>query len=206
MIIDTHIQEKSFPLILLVVCLSIFMATLDTTIVNISLPTISRYFDVGTGEVSWIILSYFLTVTSLLTAFGKLGDLLGFRKLFLWGILIFSVSSFLCALASGIAEIILFRALQGIGGGIIVAVGPAMISAFLPAAIRGRALGYVITSASIGLALGPVIGGFLTVYLGWWWIFLVNAPIGAVAALIGLRHCLGIGPAPKVASTLAGQA
>jgi len=187
MIIDTHIQEKSFPLILLVVCLSIFMATLDTTIVNISLPTISRYFDVGTGEVSWIILSYFLTVTSLLIAFGKLGDLLGFRKLFLWGILIFSFSSFLCALAPGIAEIILFRALQGIGGGIIVAVGPAMVSAFLPAAIRGRALGYVITSASIGLALGPVIGGFLTVYLGWRWIFLVNAPIGAVAALIGYK-------------------
>jgi MFS family permease len=84
----------------------------------------------------------------------------------LWGILIFSVSSFLCALAPGIAEIILFRALQGIAGGIIVAVGPAIISAFLPAAIRGRALGYVITSASIGLALGPVIGGFLIVYLG----------------------------------------
>ena len=187
MIIDTRTQEKSFPPILLVVCLSIFMATLDTTIVNISLPTISRYFDVGTGEVSWIILSYFLTVTSLLIAFGRLGDLLGFRKLFMWGILIFSVSSFLCALAPGIAEIILFRALQGIGGGIIVAVGPAMISAFLPAAIRGRALGYVITSASIGLALGPVIGGFLTVYLGWRWIFLVNAPIGAVAALISYK-------------------
>ena len=187
MIIDTRTPEKSFPLILLVVCLSIFMATLDTTIVNISLPTISRYFDVGTGEVSWIILSYFLTVTSLLLAFGRLGDLLGFRKIFLWGILIFATGSFLCALAPGIAEIIFFRVLQGIGGGIIVAVGPAMISAFLPAAIRGRALGYVITSASIGLALGPVIGGFLTVYLGWRWIFLVNAPIGIVAALIGYK-------------------
>jgi MFS family permease len=94
MIIDTRTPEKSFPLILLVVCLSIFMATLDTTIVNISLPTISRYFDVGTGEVSWIILSYFLTVTSLLLAFGRLGDLLGFRKIFLWGILIFASRPF----------------------------------------------------------------------------------------------------------------
>ena len=150
MIIEARTQEKSFHLILFVVCASIFMANLDTTIVNISLPTISRYFDVGTGEISWITLSYFLTVTSLLLAFGRLGDLLGFRKIFLWGILIFVIGSFLCALAPGIAEIIFFRVLQGIGGGIIVAVGPAMISAFLPTAIRGRALGYVITSASIG--------------------------------------------------------
>jgi EmrB/QacA subfamily drug resistance transporter len=185
MIIEARTQEKSYHLILFVVCASIFMANLDTTIVNISLPTISRYFDVGTGEISWITLSYFLTVTSLLLAFGRLGDLLGFRKIFLWGILIFAIGSFLCALAPGITEIILFRILQGIGGGIMVAVGPAIISAFLPQAIRGRALGYVMASASVGLALGPVIGGFLTVYFGWRWIFLVNAPIGVVAILIG---------------------
>jgi EmrB/QacA subfamily drug resistance transporter len=187
LITKTHAQEESFQLILFVVCISMFMATLDMTVVNISLPTISRYFDVGTGEVSWIILSYFLVVTSLLLAFGRLGDLLGFRKIFLWGISIFSIGSFLCALAPGITEIILFRILQGTGGGIMVAVGPAIISASLPKAIRGRALGYLITSYSIGLALGPIVGGFLTVYLGWRWIFLVNVPLGVVATLIGFK-------------------
>lgn len=187
MIIETRAREESFKPILFVVCASMFMATLDMTIVNISLPTISRYFDVGTGEVSWIILAYFLTVTSLLLAFGRLGDLLGFRKIFLWGILIFAIGSFLCALAPGINEIILFRILQGTGGGIMVAVGPAIISAFLPAAIRGRALGYLITSYSVGLALGPVMGGFLTAYLGWRWIFLVNVPLGVAATLIGYK-------------------
>jgi len=163
------------------------MANLDTTIVNISLPTISRYFDVGTGEISWISLSYFLAVTSLLLAFGRLGDLLGFRKLFLSGISIFAISSFLCALAPGITEMVLFRILQGIGGGIMVALGPAIISAFLPQAIRGKALGYVMASAAIGIAIGPVIGGFLTAYIGWRWIFLVNVPLGIAATLIGYR-------------------
>ncbi len=189
MTIEDHARKdfESFRLILFVVCASIFMANLDTTIVNISLPTISRNFGVGTGEVSWIALSYFLAVTSLLLAFGRLGDLLGFRKLFLWGISIFATGSFLCALAPGINEIVLFRILQGIGGGIMVALGPAIISAFLPRAIRGRALGYVMASASIGIALGPVIGGLLTVYLGWRWIFLVNVPLGIVATLMGFK-------------------
>lgn len=187
MTIEDRARKDSFRLILFVVCASIFMANLDTTIVNISLPTISRYFGVGTGEVSWISLSYFLSVTSLLLAFGRLGDLLGFRKLFLGGILIFAAGSFLSALAPGINEIVLFRILQGIGGGIMVALGPAIISAFLPQAIRGRALGYVMASASIGIAIGPVIGGFLTVYIGWRWIFLVNVPLGIAAALIGFK-------------------
>lgn len=188
MIAEIRTQEqKHFAPILFVVCASMFMATLDMTIVNISLPAISQYFDAGTGEVSWIILSYFIVVTSLLLAYGRLGDLMGFRKIFLWGVLIFAIGSFLCALAPGINEIILFRILQGTGGGIMVAVGPAMISAFLPLAIRGRAMGYLITSYSIGLALGPVIGGFLTVYLGWRWIFLVNVPLGLAATIIGFR-------------------
>ncbi len=187
MTLEDSARKDSFRLILFVVCASIFMANLDTTIVNISLPTISRYFGVGTGEVSWIALSYFLAVTSLLLAFGRLGDLLGFRKLFLGGISIFAAGSFLSALAHGINEIVLFRILQGIGGGIMVALGPAIISAFLPQAIRGRALGYVMASASVGIAVGPVIGGFLTAYLGWRWIFLVNVPLGIVAALIGYK-------------------
>ncbi len=187
MITETRTQKASSPLILFVVCVSIFMATLDVTIVSIALPTVSQYFNIDTGEVSWIILSYFLVVSSLLLAFGRLGDLLGFRKIFLWGIMIFTIGSFLCALAPGITEIILFRILQGTGGGIILAVGPAIISTFLPQAIRGRSIGYVITSASVGLALGPVIGGFLTVYLGWRWIFLVNVPLGVMATLIGFK-------------------
>lgn len=187
MTFEDRSQKDHFRLILFVVCASILMANLDTTIVNISLPTISRDLGVDTGVVSWITLSYFLAVTSLLLAFGRLGDLLGFRKLFLGGMVIFAASSFLCALAPWITEIILFRILQGIGGGIMIALGPAIISAFLPQAVRGRALGYVMASASIGIAMGPVIGGILIVWLGWRWIFLVNVPLGIAAALVGYK-------------------
>lgn len=184
---ESNANDVSFRLILFVVCVSIFMATLDVTIVNIALPTISSYFNAGTGEVSWISLSYFLVLTSLLLAFGRLGDLLGFRKIFLWGISIFAASSFLSAVTPGIIEMIPCRILQGIGGGIMLALGLAVISASLPPSIKGKAMGYVITSASLGLAVGPVIGGFLTAYLGWRWIFLVNVPLGIAAAFIGYR-------------------
>jgi EmrB/QacA subfamily drug resistance transporter len=167
------------------IALAAFMGSLDVTIVNISLPTISRYFDVGTGMVSWIVLAYLLVMSSFLLAFGKIGDLKGFKRVFLAGFAVFVAGSFLCAVAPSIKLLIAFRMLQALGAAMLTAIGPAMVTVFLPPEIRGKALGIVATFASLGIAMGPPIGGLLTSFLSWRWIFFINIPVGIVAILIG---------------------
>jgi len=167
------------------IALAAFMGSLDVTIVNISLPTISRYFDVGTRMVSWIVLAYLLVMSSFLLAFGKIGDLKGFKRVFLAGFAVFVAGSFLCAVAPSIKLLIAFRMLQALGAAMLTAIGPAMVTVFLPPEIRGKALGIVATFASLGIAMGPPIGGLLTSFLSWRWIFFINIPVGIVAILIG---------------------
>jgi len=178
-------RPGSVRLIIFTIALAAFMGSLDVTIVNISLPTISRYFDVGTGMVSWIVLAYLLVMSSFLLAFGKIGDLKGFKRVFLAGFAVFVTGSFLCAIAPSIKLLIAFRMLQALGAAMLTAIGPAMVTVFLPPEIRGKALGIVATFASLGIAMGPPIGGLLTSFLSWRWIFFINIPVGIVAILIG---------------------
>jgi EmrB/QacA subfamily drug resistance transporter len=175
----------SVRLTIFTIALAAFMGSLDVTIVNISLPTIARYFDVGTGMVSWIVLAYLLVMSSFLLAFGKIGDLKGFKRVFLAGFAVFVTGSFLCAIAPSIKLLIAFRMLQALGAAMLTAIGPAMVTVFLPPEIRGKALGIVATFASLGIAMGPPIGGLLTSFLSWRWIFFINIPVGIVAILIG---------------------
>ncbi len=177
--------QGSQRLTIFTIALAAFMGSLDVTIVNISLPTISMYFDVGTGMVSWIVLAYLLVMSSFLLAFGKIGDLKGFKRVFLAGFAVFVAGSFLCAIAPSIKLLIAFRMLQALGAAMLTAIGPAMVTVFLPPEIRGKALGIVATFASLGIAMGPPIGGLLTSFLSWRWIFFINIPVGIVAILIG---------------------
>ncbi len=186
----------SQKLTIFTIALAAFMGSLDVTIVNISLPTISRYFDVGTGMVSWIVLAYLLVMSSFLLAFGKIGDLKGFKRVFLAGFAIFVTGSFLCAVAPSIKLLIAFRMLQALGAAMLTAIGPAMVTVFLPPEIRGKALGIVATFASLGIAMGPPIGGLLTSFLSWRWIFFINIPVGIVAILIGKAVLPEAGPRP----------
>lgn len=158
-----------------------FMSSVDTYIVNISLPTIARYFNVGTGDVSWIVLAYLLAVTSTLMIFGKLGDKIGLKKVFLWGFGTFTLFSVLCGISTNIMMLIISRFFQGVGGSMLLGMGPAMIPKFLPASKRGTAFGYYATSAALGIALGTPLGGIITGYFSWHWIFLINLPIGIIA-------------------------
>lgn len=173
-------------LIILSVSLAAFMGSLDVTIVNISLPTISKYFDVSTSTVSWVVIVYLLVLGSFMLTFGKLGDLKGFKKIFISGFIVFTIGSLLCGLSWNIGTLIAFRMIQATGASMTASIGPAMVSSFLPSEIRGKALGYVTTFASLGIAAGPVIGGILTTYLSWRWIFFVNLPVGVGAVLIGM--------------------
>ena len=172
-------------LFVILISIASFMGTLDSTIVNISLPTIADYYGTGINLVSWIPIAYLLTLASALIAFGKFADLHGYRKIYIYGFAVFTIASLLCAISPSIQVLIGFRIVQGLGAAMLQAIGGAMIAIYLPGQIRGWALGMLSTFAAIGVAVGPVLGGYLTEYLSWHWIFLVNIPVGICAVLLG---------------------
>jgi EmrB/QacA subfamily drug resistance transporter len=170
------------------ISLATFMTTLDAGIVSIAMPTITKDFDSTTQLVSWIIILYGLMLSSLLLTFGKLADTLGYRRLFMIGLVVFTIGSVLCGLAMDIYSLIIFRAIQGVGASMIAALTLAMVSMYLPQESKGKGLGIVSTFLALGIGMGPVIGGVLTQYLSWRWIFFVNVPVCIVALLMGLKH------------------
>ena len=187
---EASARQKMSPkdlMIVLVISLGSFMAGLDVTIVNIALPSIGKAFDVSTVTVSWVLNAYLIVLISLLLASSRLGDMKGYRKIFLAGFIIFTIGSALCGLAPGIEVLILSRMLQAVGGAIIAALGAVMITSYLPSALRGQALGIVAMFTMLGAALGPVIGGFLTSTFSWRFIFYVNIPVGILALLLGVQ-------------------
>jgi EmrB/QacA subfamily drug resistance transporter len=183
-------------LLLLTVGIAVFMSSLDITIVNISLPTIAQEFGVTTGIISWVIMGYLLVMCSFLPAFGKLGDLRGYRIIFSTGYLVFVAGSFLCGISGSAAMLIGSRLLQGVGGSMLSALTTAIVMVCLPLSERGRGLGIVAMFASLGIALGPAIGGFITTYLSWHWIFFVNIPVGIAGFFIAL-HTVPDNPLPE---------
>lgn len=184
-------QNKwSRPQLLMVVSIALatFMSSLDASIVSIAIPTITDYFHTSTSVVSWIIIIYGLMLSSLLLTFGKLADIVGFKKLFIIGLILFTTGSILSGLATSIETLIAFRGLQGVGGSILAALTLAMVSRYLPEESKGKGLGIVSTFLALGVALGPVIGGLLTQYISWQWIFYVNVPFCIIAIIMGLKY------------------
>src|SRR5438067_3242597 len=155
-----------------------FMTTLDGSIVNIGLPSIARTFNVGvSGATEWIIIGYLVVIASVLLTFGRLADMIGRRPIFLTGLVVFILGSALSGLAPSLLLLILARLFQGIGGALIFSVNVAMITTTFPSHERGLALGLNAVVVSLGVAAGPTIGGIITQYLTWRWIFYVNVPI-----------------------------
>jgi len=183
--------RKEEGLIVFSVALAVFMVRLDGYIVNISLPAVSRYFDVGLADVSWIVLSYLLVMTSSMLVFGKLSDRLGLRKIFVGGYAFFSLGSLLCGLSPTIVCLNLSRGLQGIGGAMMVASAFAIISHHLPQDRTGWAFGICAFANSLGIMVGAPLGGLMTGFLSWHWIFLINVPVGCLAMLVAWRALPG---------------
>jgi EmrB/QacA subfamily drug resistance transporter len=165
---------------------SMFMNIMDATVVNVALPTLSRSFDVPLASVSGVVTAYLVTLAVAMPASGWLGDRFGARRVMLGAIGLFTVASALCGIAASIPELIAFRALQGIGSGILVPVGMAMMFRAFPPAERIRANRYLMVPTLLAPASGPIIGGALVSGLSWRWIFYINLPIGVAALTFGL--------------------
>lgn len=167
-----------------IVAIGIFMATLDSSIVNISLPSISTYFQVPlNGLVEWVVIAYLVSIASVLLTFGRLADMFGRKPLWMLGLIVFTLGSALCGAAPTLLLLVIFRAFQGIGGALLMSNSTAMLTRAFPENERGRVLGLNAVVVAIGISAGPTIGGLITSSLTWRWIFYVNLPIG-IAGLI----------------------
>jgi EmrB/QacA subfamily drug resistance transporter len=165
----------------------IFMLLLDVTIVNVALPDIERALDASLADLQWVIDAYALTLAALLLTAGSLADRYGRRLLFATGIVVFTLGSLLCGMATSALFLSLARAFQGIGGAIMFATGLAILSDAYRGRDRGVAFGVFGATTGVAVAVGPVLGGALTSWLSWRWIFLVNVPVGIATLLMTLR-------------------
>ena len=176
-------------LIVATASLASLMGALDMSVVNITVPSIIKAWQIPIGVGTLIIISYMLTITGLILFMGKLGDRYGFRYMFILGLALFGLGSFLCGIAPDITGLIVFRIIQGAGAAMFSAIGPAVITTYLPVSVRGKSLGFLIAMSAAGYALGPGIGGFVSQYAGWRWIFFLNLPI-VILALALSWYCL----------------
>lgn len=184
-IIEDRKYEKKW-LILAAVMLGNIMGPLDGSIVNTVLPEITRYFNSDISIAQWVPTIYLLTISCLILLYGRLGDMIGHKKIFLTGLAAFTVTSALCGISQNIWMLIVFRAFQGLAAGMMMAVSFAIITSTFPPKERGKALGIGAMGIAIGLSLGPTLGGLIAEH-GWRYIFFVNIPIGITSLLWGLR-------------------
>lgn len=179
---------------LMVLCLGVLMIVLDTTIVNVALPSIREDLHFTETSLVWVVNAYMLTFGGFLLLGGRLGDLLGHRRMFLAGLTLFTVASLACGLAQGQGLLITARAAQGLGGAVVSAVSLSLImNLFTEAGERARAMGVYGFVCAGGGSIGVLLGGLLTSALSWHWIFLVNIPIGVLVYAL----CLRLLPAAK---------
>lgn len=177
--------EPSRLTVFALVAVGVFMATLDTSIVNVSLPAIARHFEIAAGPLlGWVVLAYLVVVAALLLTVGRLADLIGHRTVWTLGLVVFSAGSALCGAAPSLAFLVFARALQGIGGALLMAIGPALLLTAFPREQRGRAIGLNAIVVGVGVSSGPVLGGLLTERFGFRAIFYVNVPVGLIGALV----------------------
>jgi EmrB/QacA subfamily drug resistance transporter len=173
--------------VMFAVGMGVFLATLDGSIVNVAMPTLQDQLDTRFAIVQWVVLSYLLTVTTLMAGVGRLADMIGKKSIYVIGFVVFTVGSVLCALAPTVGWLIGFRVLQALGAAMMMALGAAIVTEAFPASERGRALGVIGLAVSAGIIVGPTLGGVLLDRLSWHWIFLVNLPLGIIGTLVALR-------------------
>src|SRR5687767_13430679 len=184
---DTSDDRRRW-LALYVLCGGMLMIVLDATIVNVALPSIKDDLGFSQSNLAWVVNAYLIAFGGLLLLAGRIGDLVGQRRIFLAGLAVFTVASLLCATAQSQAMLIGARFVQGAGGAIASAVILGMIVTMFPEPReQAKAIGVYSFVASAGASIGLLAGGILTEAINWHWIFFVNLPVGAVVALLALR-------------------
>jgi MFS family permease len=173
------------------------LSSLGTSIANVGLPTLAQAFNASFQEVQWIVIAYLLAITTLIVSAGRLGDIIGRKRLLLAGIFLFTLASTLCSFAPTLGLLIGARALQGLGAAIMMALTMAFVGETVPKAKTGSAMGLLGTMSATGTALGPSLGGALIAGLGWQAIFLVTVPFGLLTLFLAHRYLPADRPAPK---------
>lgn len=178
--------EKKY-LVLMTVCLSTFMSTIDSSIVNISLPVMAKDLEVPLNSIQWVVSSYLMTISAFLLFWGKLSDVYSRKNLFIGGFVIFTLGSLICALSSTLPVLVGGRLIQALGASITMALVQGIVTLIFPVTERGKALGVVSTVVALGSLTGPSVGGLLVHIWGWSSIFSINLPIGIVGVIMAFK-------------------
>jgi EmrB/QacA subfamily drug resistance transporter len=179
------------------VSMGTLLATIDGSIVNVALPTLVRELKTDFPTVQWVVLAYLLTLAVLLLSVGRLADMIGKKQIYTVGFAGFTIGSFLCGLAPNVYWLILFRVVQAMGATMVLALGVAIVTESFPPRERGKALGIAGTTVSVGIVVGPTLGGLIIDLLSWNWIFFVNIPVGILGILMVIRFVPDIKPVGK---------
>jgi EmrB/QacA subfamily drug resistance transporter len=191
---SSNIDYSRKWLIMAAVAMGVFLATIDSSIVNVALPTFVRELNTNFATVQWVVLAYLLTIATLLLSVGRLADMRGKKTIYLIGFIVFTTGSALCGLSPNIYMLIGARVLQAIGSSAILALGMAIVTEAFPPHERGKALGINGAIVSIGIVVGPSLGGLIIGATSWHWIFFVNIPIGFVGIWMVFRFVPNIKP------------
>ena len=175
--IDSNVNKKA---VLLIATMASFLTPFMGSSINIALPSIGKEFAMDAVLLGWVATAYLLAAAVFLVPFGRIADIYGRKRIFTYGILIFTISSLLSAMSNSAVMLISCRILQGIGGAMIFGTGVAILTSVFPVGERGRVLGINVAAVYLGLSLGPFLGGLLTQYFGWRSIFLANVPLGLI--------------------------
>ena len=163
------------------VAMGVFLATIDGSIVNVALPTLQRELGANFALIEWVVLAYLLTIVTLVLSVGRLADIVGKKPLILAGFVIFTIGSFLCGISTSVEMLIAMRIFQGLGAVLIMGLGAGIVTEAFPPEERGKAMGVIGSSVSLGIVVGPVLGGLILGSFSWHWIFIVNVPLGIIS-------------------------